>query len=187
MANKKKIEKTKKVKLNDKVNKRAKKVSNLSDEAREIRNFIIILLGIIIVVLAVYGISKIFTKEKVDTTDEDVAGQINYDIVSVGTMLSKPDKEYYVVAYDENDTQTVLYSSIISNYLSKEKSLNVYFCNLANKLNSDYYVGKGGVSNPKAKKIEDLALGDLTLIKVKNGKIVKYLETLDTIKNEFGV
>lgn len=185
MANKKKVE-SKKVKLNDKANKKIRKVSSLSDEAIEIRNFIIILLGIIIVVLAVYGISKLFVKENTDTTDDDVAGVINYDVVTVGTMLNKPDKDYYVIAYDSESPKAVLYASIVNLYLAKEKSLNVYYLDLGNKLNSNY-ISKDGKTNPKAKKIEDLLLGDLTLIKVKNSKITKYIEELDTIKSEFGI
>ena len=39
----------------------------------------------------------------------------------------------------------------------------------------------------KQKMTVKLILIELTLIKVKKGKIVKYLEGLDTIREEFGV
>ena len=38
-----------------------------------------------------------------------------------------------------------------------------------------------------AKTVEEFAFGKLTLIKVKNGKIDKYIESLDTIKEELSV
>ena len=56
-----------------------------------------------------------------------------------------------------------------------------------NELNKKYYVGEDKDSNPNATTSSELAFKDLTLIKIKNGKIVKYLETLDTIKTELGI
>ena len=59
----------KKVKLNDKVNvKKNKKGVDIdkyvSDEAKEVRRFIIILLSIIILVLGVYAITRLVNKNK---------------------------------------------------------------------------------------------------------------------------
>ena len=56
---------------------------------------------------------------------------------------------------------------------------------MGNFLNADYYVGSDGESNPDAQNISEFAFGDLTLIKVENGKITKYLEDVDAIKEEF--
>ncbi len=171
--------KIKKVKLND------KKERYISEEASEIRRFVFILMTIVILLVIVYGVTKIFVKDDNSSDADQVSpGVIDYDIVTVGTMLTKADKEYYVMIYDAEDANAVYYSAIINNYLAKEKALNVYFCDLGNKLNNSYYVGKDGKSNPKAEKLSDLALKELTLIKVKNGKIVKYIENIDTIKSE---
>lgn len=58
----------KKVKLNDKVNTKNKKGINIdkyeTDEAKEVKRFVFILLGIIIVVLACYGITKVVKDKK---------------------------------------------------------------------------------------------------------------------------
>lgn len=75
----------------------------------------------------------------------------------------------------------------MNKYMDKEKSNKVYFCDLSNELNKKYYVGEDKDSNPNATTSSELAFKDLTLIKIKNGKIVKYLETLDTIKTELGI
>lgn len=187
MASKKEI---KKVKLNDKVNKKRvkKQEKYISDEARAIRSFIFIILGISIVVLGVYGITKALKKDKTSTDEENVrAGAIDYDVVSIGTMLNRNEDEYYVALYDAEDSKAVLYSAIINKYLGKDKAKSIYFCDLGNAINSNYYVGKDKESNPNAKSIEELALGDLTFIKVKKGKIVKYIEDIDTIKQELGI
>ena len=133
-------------KLNDKVKtKKIKKVDidkYTSEESKEVKKFIIILLSIIVLVLAVYGITRLINKNKDDNSNDTTvtAGSIDYDKVSVGTLFNRADNEYYV--------------------------------------------GEDKDSNPNATTSSELAFKDLTLIKIKNGKIVKYLETLDTIKTE---
>ncbi len=183
-----------KTKLNDKVNvSKDKKSKNkvkeekfISDEFKEMRNFLIILFSIIIVVLIVYGVSKIFIEDdSASSSSDDIqAGAIDYDIVSVGTMLNRNYSEYYVAIYDEDDANAVVYSTIVSNYLESEDAIKIFFCNLGNYLNSSYYAGEDGESNPDAQSVSEFSFGDLTLIKVQNGQITKYIEGLDEFKAE---
>lgn len=179
-------------KLNDKVTiKNIKKVDidkYTSEESKEVKRFIIILLSIIVLVLAVYGITRLINKDKDNNDDRTVtAGSIDYDKVSVGTLFNRADNEYYVIVYDGEAPNAIYYSALMNKYMDKEKSNKVYFCDLSNELNKKYYVGEDKDSNPKATTSSELAFKDLTLIKIKNGKIVKYLETLDTIKTELGI
>lgn len=178
-----------KIKLNDKITKKGKTNKYVSEEETIIKNFIFIIVGIIIVSLGVYGVTKALKKDEViDNNEESVqTGTIDYDVVSVGTMFNRSEDEYYVIIYDATDTQAVYYSTLINKYLNNEKSLRVYFCDLGNSLNKDYYVGKDQKSNPKAKNVNELALKELTLLKFKKGKIVKYIENVDTIKKELGI
>ena len=176
-------------KLNDKTNKKRQTIKTdkyISEESREVRNFVIILMGIIIIVLIVYGVSRIFIKEESPIPERTVqAGKIDYDKISIGTLLNRNNSEYYVALYDAEEPKAVTYSAVITKYLENEDAIKVYFCDLSNPLNSDYYVGEDGTTNPDAQDISQLALGDLTLIKVENGKIVKYLEGFDAMKAEF--
>ena len=179
-------------KLYDKVNtKNIKKVDidkYTSEESKEVKRFIIILLSIIVLVLAVYGITRLINKDKDNNDDRTVtAGSIDYDKVSVGTLFNRADNEYYVIVYDGEAPNAIYYSALMNKYMDKEKSNKVYFCDLSNELNKKYYVGEDKDSNQKATTSSELAFKDLTLIKIKNGKIVKYLETLDTIKTELGI
>lgn len=179
-------------KLNDKVKiKNIKKVDidkYTSEESKEVKRFIIILLSIIVLVLAVYGITRLINKDKDNNDDRTVtAGSIDYDKVSVGTLFNRADDEYYVIVYDGEAPNAIYYSALMNKYMKKEKSNKVYFCDLSNELNKKYYVGEDKDSNPNATTSSELAFKDLTLIKIKNGIIVKYLETLDTIKTELGI
>ena len=98
-----------KVKLNDKTDNRKsqkkktiKEEKYMSDESREVRNFVIILLSVIVIVLIVYGVSKVFIDDEPASTEKNVQkGVIDYDKVSVGTMLNRNYSEYYVAIYDE--------------------------------------------------------------------------------------
>ena len=174
----------KKVKLNDKVNKKLDKY--VSEEGKELKRFIIILFSIIVLVLIVYGITR-FVKKDEQTKDEVTAGVIDYDKVSIGTMLNRNSSEYYVILYDGKNENAILYSAIINKYIAKSDSKKIYYCDLDNKLNSAYKAKNKDNVNKDAKSIDELALGDLTLIKVKNGKIDKYIEDIDTIKSELGL
>ena len=179
-------------KLNDKVKtKNIKKVDidkYTSEESKEVKRFIIILLSIIVLVLAVYGITRLVNKDKDNNNDRTVtAGSIDYDKVSVGTLFNRADSEYYVIVYDGEAPNAIYYSALMNKYMDKEKSNKVYFCDLSNELNKKYYVGEDKDSNPNATTSSELAFKNLTIIKIKNGKIVKYLETLDTIKTELGI
>lgn len=156
-----------------------------TEEQEEITRFIIILLVVVAVVLGVYFFTKnIVKKTKLDTTDSSVEGSINYDVVTVGTMLNKQDKEYYVIAYDKEDDSAVLYDTIINLYKDKESIYPIYVCDLNNDLNKEYVAQE---SNPAATKIEDFRFNGITLLKIKKGKVIKYIEGLDSIKTELDI
>ena len=67
----------KKIKLNDKVTtKKTKNGINIdkytSEESKEVKRFIIILFSIIVLVLAVYGVTRLLNKNKDTKTDDNV-------------------------------------------------------------------------------------------------------------------
>ena len=162
--------------------KRIKSINVGSEDENEIRKFIIIIVVILAIVGIIYAVTEL-TKKDEEKGDEVTAGEIDYNTLSIGMLLNRPEKEYYVIIYDVENPDAVLYSAMINKYDIKGKKEKLYYCDLGNALNSKYYnVGNDKKSNPKATKISELDLGDLTLIKVKDGKIVKYIENIDDIK-----
>lgn len=178
----------KKEKINPLV-KEQKKIKNIkvnnnidSDDENTLKKLIIIVIVIAVIIGIVYAVTELVKKDT-EATDEIVSGEINYDKISVGTMLNRPYDKYYVLIYNADDTKAVLYSTILTKYMSKENSEKIYFCDLSNRLNAEYYnVNNDNKSNPKAKKVEEFNFGDLTLVKVEKGKITKYIESIDEIK-----
>ena len=160
--------------------------SGATNNDNEIKSFIILILAIAVLIGAIYGITELLKKDKVAETEKE-AVKINYDMTSVGSLLNRPYDEYYVMIYDSNNPESIIYSTLLGNYIgnnsSKDDFIKVYYCDLSNKLNEQYYnVGNDNKSNPNAKSIKELDLGDLTLIKVKKGKIVNYLEDYNKIE-----
>lgn len=160
------------------------KVNNsLSDDESVVKKLIIITVIITVLIGIVYIATELVTKEP-EVKDQVKAGEVNYDKISVGTILNRPYDEYYVIVYNAEDSNAVLYSTILTKYMQKEKAIKIYFCDLNNKLNNSYYnVDNDNISNNKATKVEDFDFSDLTLMKIKNSKIEKYVEDLETIKD----
>ena len=162
--------------------RKIKDVKVRSESEEEIRRFIIILIVIIIIVVGIYFLSKVIVdkRESENLTSDSVTGEINYDILNIGMILNRPYSEYYVMLYNSDDTEAIYYSSILTNYTHSENPLKIYFCDLGNSLNSKY-VSTDGNSNSKATTIDEFSFGKITLLKIKNGKIVSYVDDIDKI------
>ncbi len=159
-----------------------------SEEGNEVKNFIIIVIVLAVIVGVIYGITVLLNKEEIDYSYQSTAGAINYDIVSVGTILNRPYKDYYVLVYDVNKDESVKYNSILNSYMDKSKEddyIKIYLCDLNNELNKAYYnVNDDNKSNPEASKTSEFDFGDITLLHIKKGKIVEYIEKYETIKEK---
>ena len=167
-------------KLNDKVKtKKIKKVDidkYTSEESKEVKKFIIIFLSIIVLVLAVYGITRLINKNKDDNSNDTTvtAGSIDYDKVSVGTLFNRADDEYYVIVYDGEAPNAIYYSALMNKYMDKEKSNKVYFCDLSNELNKKYYASQSFAVNKE----------DRAAVKIKNIMLVKIRIAIQKLQHQ---
>lgn len=164
-----------------------------TEEQQEIKKFIFVLLGIIIIIVGIYFLTRAFvTKDLFKNTDISLnyeTGVIDYDIAIVGNMLSKSQSEYYVMLFGSEETEAIYYNALVTKYMNekKEKALKVYYVDLENHLNKKYIATNEEEKSTSFTSIHELKLGSLTLVKVKNGKVSKFLTTEETIKKEFGI
>lgn len=159
----------------------------VSEETNEIRRFIIILLSLIVIIVLVYVVTNVFVKKSDNSGEyQSQAGEVDYNIVSVGTMLNRSNEEYYVLVYDHNATTSALYATYGGLYTNKTDAKKLYYLDLSNEINKAY-VATDGNTNPDAKSIDEFKFGEITLLRIKKGKVVKYLEEVDTIKSELGI
>ncbi len=155
-----------------------------SEEQEEIIRFVWILVIIIILILGVYLFTKVFvTKDlsKNDNSSETTPGQIDYNTTLIGSMFTKPEKEYYVFIFDTEDVKSVYYSGLITAYKKNKDALRVYTVDLNNELNKKY-IDEDNI-NVNTNNLESFKVGKLALLKIANGKIDHaYTKEEDIIK-----
>lgn len=168
-------------------NNKIKEEKFRSEEQTELIRFIKILLAVIIFIVLIYFVTRFFVKKDMETSKEETAvTEVSYNKMIFGTMLNRPYEEYYVVAFSSKDNEANYYNSLISNYVMKEDSIYVYYIDLEDSMNKDF-IANDNKSNPNAKALEELQVGELALIKVENGKIVNYKEDIKDIKVELNI
>ncbi len=156
-------------------------IKDVNADTGEVRKFFIILTGVALVAVLLYFLSsKVLIKDGVDKDDTSTKEvTFNYNTIDVGTVFNRPYKEYYVYAFDTDSLKASYYSSLMS-AVDTEKN-KVYLLDLSTDLNKKYV---GEKSNKDAKAADELSLTDPTLIKIVDGKISKYLDSLEEIEKE---
>lgn len=140
-----------------------------------------------VIVLVLFGAFYLLTvvildKDLLKDDNNTVNTEIQQSEILVGSSFNRPVDEYLVVYYDATDEEIgseIL--SIVSTYRTSENSLNLYNVNLGDALNKRFVVTED--SNPSATKASEMKIKNPTLIKIKEGSIVDYIEGVDSIKN----
>ena len=161
----------------------------VTEEQKEVKKFLILILGLVIIIIGIYFFTRAFvTKDLNKSKDSDsysyTAGSINDNVAIVGTMLSRPEKEYYIVAFSNEDFNLSYYNTIISKYSEQENALKVYYLDLDNALNKNYVATNDEDFSTKFTDLENLKFGEFTLLKIKNGKVTKFITNVDKAKAE---
>ena len=158
-------------------------------EQEEMFRFICVILIVILCVAGVYVLTRAFVTKDLfgkEETKEAVAGTVNYEVAIVGQILNRPYDSYYVFVYNTTGDNASNMSTIISSYKNKTgDKLHVYTVDLNNKLNAEYY--DASKENVEAKDVDSFKFGDKTLLKIKDGKVDKYITDLEKMKKELGV
>lgn len=160
---------------------------NYVEEDKAVRNFIIIFIIVLIFVVGIYFFTKVINKDNEATSENNAntSSEVQIDITKaiVGTMLQKSDKEYYVILYKSDDAKASEYIQMESKYKTNKDALPVYTVDLSEGMNAKYY--DKDHTNYFANNVNDLRFGDITLLEVKDGKIIKSFNNTDSIKKEF--
>ena len=170
--------------LTDKELEKIIKRTNRTEEQKEIKKFLIILLCVVVIVFGFYFFTKdVVQKNNTNNKKEDVV--FNYDQIILGELFNRPYDEYYTLIFNSEDVKANYYYSLFSGYKSKEGATKIYYTDLSASMNSTFYTKDGG--NVKSTNLDDLKVSDLTLIKIKDKKIVKFFETEEDIEKELGL
>lgn len=147
---------------------------HVSEEVNMVKNLIIILIVVALFIIGFYFITDKVVKNK---QVEQPKVEINYDNITVGTILNRPYDEYLVLLYNSLESEATYYGTLLANYSKDEK---LYFVDLSLKTNEKYV---GEKSSGKFNDVNDAKFSGPTLLVVKNGKVEKFLETKEEIKD----
>ena len=160
--------------------KKDKKKEEELDEKSEIRNLlktvIIVLVSFLVCYLLFMLMGKLGMFEKGYEKPESGSNEFTYSTAIIGTVFNRPESEYYV-SFDEEDGNTY-FDTLLSMYSG---DLHIYKVNMSLGINAS---NKGESGNSNASNPSELVINGPTLIRIKNGRIIKYLEDLDKIKEE---
>lgn len=182
------MKKKKEVVKNKKANQN--KVVYRTSEQDEMIKFIVVILVVLLCVGGVYLFTRAFItkdlfKDEVETSEVSQEGKVDYNVAIMGQLLNRPYKQYYAVIYDSEGDYAVDMYSLVASYSKVKDHKHIYTIDLANELNKPYYDAEK--VNKDAESVSEMKVGDITLIKVKNGKIDKYIVDLAKMKKELGI
>lgn len=161
---------------------------NYMEEDKAVRNFIIIFIIVLLLVVGIYFFTVFINKDNESKTEETNTSsevKIDYEKAIVGTMLQANNADYYVILYKSDDTKSSEYQSLVSKYKTNKDAKTVLTVDLSNALNSKYYDKDN--TNYSSDNINDLRFGDITVLEVKNNKIVKSFDSVEKIKKEWKI
>ena len=168
--------------------RRTKGKSEVVKEEQQIKNLILTIFIIALIFGLMYLftatilkkglLSKGYTKPVVETP------VIDYETSTIGTVFDKEETEYYVVFDEFSKNPNTYLATLLDLYNDKDEHLNVYKVDMSYGVNASY---KSTKANKKVSKAEDLRINGVTLLKIKKGKNVVYLDDLDKIARELGI
>ena len=146
----------------------------IGNDNTEINTIIKIVVGIIIFLGLAYFLMGLITGDIKLGKGKSEETSIQYEEILAERTFKQKDTEYFVMFYNFSDDDALL-QAVIENlgYLKK-----VYKVDLDKKFNSNYI----GEINNNPTTIENLKVKSPTLIKIKNGKAIKVVMGLDSIK-----
>lgn len=135
------------------------------EDEMSISKFLKIIIAVLIIFVLFTFITKIITnKEKSDETTN-----IQYDKILVGSILNRPESDYYVLVISKDDENALVYTNLISTYKAKSEHRRIYTADLADEFNKIYVAD---TNNLNVTAIDDIRFAETTLLHISDGKIV---------------
>lgn len=155
---------------------RRKNKEKYNDEYTENTKGTLITLGIVILVCGLFYLITVLisnSNKGLDTKEpsKETASIQYYEILGNDTFVMSSD-EYYVLFYDFDDPSSVYYEYLFNQYGGVEGQY-IYKVDLGKKFNTKFISDE---TNSNAQKASELKVKNATLIKIKNGKNVSYIE-----------
>lgn len=172
----------KKKEYQKKLEKEKKDLRQFNQEGINTKSFIYITLGVVGFVFLMFAFTKIKTGEwNLFTKANGIkyTAEVQNTKILCGSILNREDSEYYVLSYEMQEDNAILYESIVERYKSSSKAIPLYKVDLSNSRNNMCKGESLSITND----VTTLKLVVPTLAKVKDGKIIETYTDYDSIKN----
>ncbi len=175
-----------KKKIQNKKNNIVRKIDGIDGSNQEWVKIVRVLL-IVFCFLGIFYLLTVYITNKDDSTgntqdSSSTETQIQYDEILIGSSFSMNDNEYLVVYYDKSDEE--LNSNLSTKISSYSGDYNIYTADLSNAFNKKFK--KEGEVNTSPSNVDELSFNGPTLIRFKDGKVVDYVESIDSINEYLG-
>lgn len=167
----KKIKKEKSIKI-------PKYKNSPSDAVIELRKYIIVLVGIVVIFLGLYIFTgKVVTKDMDKDNTDTVEIEIGYNEILIGSILNRNYTNYIVLIYNVSFDSDL--SDLYNTYSAKENVTKMFYVDLSKKFNNKYY--NIGTKTTIPENIKDIKVGDYTLFYINKGNITKMITNREEI------
>ncbi len=160
---------------------------SFGDEVK-IKEAIFIVLGMTLLVLVIYfltvGAQKLGFFDERYVKPQVSTAVISYENILAGSVFNRTEEEYFVIFADFSGNDAIYLSGLGANYKAKKEGINLYSVDLGNDMNK-YILSED--SNTVAQSSSDLKVKGHTLIRIKNGSNIQYVEGDENIKSALGL
>ena len=159
-----------------------KKETTIKPNNLEVKKIIKYSVVVLLCLLGVYLLTVYITKNSTDPVRKVGINNttIQYDEILAGTSFTQKPSDYIVLFYNSKDDTDNKYVNLRSEYSIKEDSVNIYYVDLNNSLNS-WCVSDS--DNSKVDKVEDLKIANPTLIRFIDHEVSEYITGYENIAN----
>ncbi len=172
--------KSMKIKYKKPKRQKNKEIIDMSAD-NQVKAFIYTSIGVLVflgvIYLGVIAMEKLGLFEAGYTKPETGEVEFDYNFITMGTVLNRGEKTYYVLFDDYKNTITQ--DIYINDLLSKQDKYRVYKVDMNENENKKYVSQE---ANENAQSVNDIRINGITLIKVTSGKIVDYITGSDNIE-----
>ena len=163
--------------------KQPKRVRNKSKEIETdnklmsaVKTVLGVLIAMVLMYLMMFVMEKLGVFEAGYTKPDSGETTISNEYIMVGEILNRSENNYYVLFdnYSSNFT-----SDIYINNLLASSETRTYKVDMSKAENSKY---KSDKANTNVKKDSDLKINDVTMIRITNGRVSKYIVGADKIE-----
>jgi hypothetical protein len=158
--------------------KRLRSLNRNNEDMSEVKTLVILTLIIVALAAGLYFLTDRILENN-EPGEPELSTRINYSTTIIGEMFSRPEREYFVLAYSSDSNLADFYHSLFANFERVEDNIKIYYIDLAMGFNSHVLSEE---SNPRPRNASEVKINEVALFRIRDGRVVSFYETLMDIR-----